>query len=60
MALSRGFMAANSSLNINGQNTNEIVSAESLMMLKEHIIETYGRDPLHDRPGLLGRLLPVR
>ena len=29
------------------------------MMLKEHIVETYGADPLHDRPGLLGRLLPV-
>ena len=43
MALSRGFMAANSSLNVNGQNTNQNVSAEALMMLKEHIIETYGR-----------------
>ena len=42
MALSRGFMTANSSLNVNGQNTNENVSAEALMMLKEHIIETYG------------------
>jgi hypothetical protein len=42
MALSRGFMAANSSLNVHGQNTNENVSAEALMMLKEHIVETYG------------------
>ena len=43
MALSRGFMTANSSLNVHGQNTNENVSAEALMMLKEHIVETYGR-----------------
>jgi hypothetical protein len=42
MALSRGFMTANSSMNVNGQNTNQNVSAEALMMLKEHIIETYG------------------
>src|SRR3954471_18591466 len=43
MALSRGFMTANSSMNVNGQNTNENVSAEALMMLKEHIVESYGR-----------------
>ena len=43
MALSRGFMTANSSLNINGENTNQDVSAEALMMLKEHIVETYGQ-----------------
>jgi len=42
MSLSRGFMNANSSLNVNGENTNEDVSAEALMMLKEHIVETYG------------------
>lgn len=42
MALSRGFMTANSSLNVNGENTNQNVSAEALMMLKEHIIERYG------------------
>src|SRR4051794_14680692 len=42
MPLSRGFMAANSSMNVNGQNTNQNVSAEALMMLKEHIIERYG------------------
>ncbi len=42
MALSRGFMTANSSMNVNGENTNQNVSAEALMMLKEHIVETYG------------------
>ena len=42
MALSRGFMTANSSMNVNGENTNQNVSAEALMMLKEHIIESYG------------------
>lgn len=41
-ALGRGFMTANSSMNVNGENTNQVVSAEALMMLKEHIVETYG------------------
>src|SRR3954470_13266471 len=42
MALSRGFMTGNSGLMVNGQNTNNNVSAEALMMLKEHIVERYG------------------
>jgi Tannase-like family of unknown function (DUF6351) len=42
MALSRGFMVANNSLNTHGQNANMVVSAESMTMLKEHIAETYG------------------
>ena len=42
MALSRGFMVANSSLNTHGQNANMVVSADALMMLKEHIVETHG------------------
>ena len=35
-------MVANNNLNIRGNNANDIVSAEALMMLKEHIAETYG------------------
>jgi Tannase-like family of unknown function (DUF6351) len=42
MALSRGFLVANSSLNIRGQNANDWISAESVMMLQERIRETYG------------------
>jgi hypothetical protein len=42
LALSRGFMVANNNLNIRGDDGNDVVSAESLMMLKEHIAETYG------------------
>jgi hypothetical protein len=42
MALSRGFMVANNSLNTHGQNANMVVSAEATVMLKEHIAETYG------------------
>ncbi|HEY7199643.1 MAG TPA: DUF6351 family protein, partial [Candidatus Dormibacteraeota bacterium] len=42
MALSRGFMVANNSLNTHGQNENMPVSAEAMSMLKEHITETYG------------------
>ncbi|MDQ4113985.1 MAG: DUF6351 family protein, partial [Actinomycetota bacterium] len=41
-ALSRGFAVALSSLNILGQNCNDVVSAEALTMLKEHIVENYG------------------
>ena len=41
-ALSRGWMTANSSMNVNGQNTNQVVSAEALLMLKEHVVERYG------------------
>src|SRR5437763_10386665 len=42
MALSRGFLVANHNLNIRGDNANDVVSAEALMMLKEHIVESYG------------------
>lgn len=40
--LGQGFMVATSSLNVHGSNLNTVVSAESVTMLKEHIIETYG------------------
>ena len=42
-ALSRGFMVANNGLQIHGENTNDVVSTEAFMMLKEHIAERYGR-----------------
>jgi Tannase-like family of unknown function (DUF6351) len=42
LALSRGFLVANNNLNIRGNNANDVVSAEAVMMLKEHIAETYG------------------
>src|SRR3954454_14781259 len=42
-ALSRGFMVAENGLQIHGENTNDVVSTESFMMLKEHIMESYGR-----------------
>ena len=41
-ALARGFAVMTSNLNILGHNCNDVVSAENLMMLKEHFIETYG------------------
>ena len=40
--LSRGYMKAVSTLNVNGNACNGITQAESLMMIKEHIVETYG------------------
>jgi hypothetical protein len=42
LALSLGFLVANNNLNIRGDNANDVVSAEALMMLKEHIAESYG------------------
>lgn len=41
-ALSRGFMVATSSLNVLGNNCNTVLSAESVVMLKEHIVDNYG------------------
>jgi len=41
-ALSRGFMVASGGLHVHGSNSNDNVSAESLMMLKERIVESYG------------------
>lgn len=41
-ALSRGFAVALSNLNVLGQNCNDVVSAEAVTMLKEHIVENYG------------------
>lgn len=40
--ISRGWMGTASGLNALGQNCNEVLSAEALMMLKEHIAEQYG------------------
>ncbi len=40
--LSRGFAVASGSLNVLGNNCNFVTSAETLMMVKEHFIETFG------------------
>ena len=42
LALSRGFMVANSSLNVLGNSCSTLVSAETAMMVKEHIVDRYG------------------
>lgn len=42
LALARGFMTAASSLTDHQLNSNLAVAAETLMMIKEHIIEQYG------------------
>ena len=42
MMLTRGFAVASSSLNVLGQNCNDVVSAETLMMVKERFIEAFG------------------
>jgi hypothetical protein len=40
--LGKGFVVASSSLNVFTQNMNTITAAEALMMLKEHVIESFG------------------
>ncbi len=41
-ALSRGFMVVDNSMTDSLFNSNRVYNAEALMMMKEHIIETYG------------------
>lgn len=41
-ALRKGYMLVTSSLNDHGTNANHALGAEALMMLKEHIVETWG------------------
>lgn len=40
--LGKGYMTAHSTLTILGVECNEVVSAETLMMVKEHVIKDYG------------------
>ncbi len=41
-ALTNGFMVVTNGLNVHGNNSNDNVSAETVMMIKEHIAEQYG------------------
>jgi hypothetical protein len=41
-ALSRGYLVVSSSMLSNGQHSNFVTAAETAMMLKEHVIDTYG------------------
>jgi hypothetical protein len=40
--LSQGFATASASLNVFGNNCNDLLTAETMMMVKERFIETYG------------------
>ena len=42
LMLRQGYAVASSTLNVFGNNCNEVLAAESLMMVKERFIETYG------------------
>lgn len=46
MRLSQGYAVAASSLNIFGNNCDDVISAETLMMVKEHFIKSFGV-PVH-------------
>ena len=55
-ALGKGFAVLSTALDNTGHNCNVAMEAESLMMAKERLVETYGDAPLHHRHRLLGRL----
>jgi hypothetical protein len=59
LALSRGFLVANNNLNIRGEDANDVVSAEAMMMLKEHIAETYGSIRYTIGVGCSGVIVPA-
>ncbi|WP_329354786.1 DUF6351 family protein [Streptomyces anulatus] len=40
--LSKGYGVASSSLNVFGNNCNDLLAAETMSMVKEHFVETYG------------------
>ncbi len=50
-ALERGFAVATSGLNVLGNNCNEAVSAEALMMVKEHLARPTGRSVTRSATG---------
>jgi hypothetical protein len=50
--LAKGYAVASASLNVLGQNCNEVTSAETAMMVKEHFVESFG--PLRFTIGLGG------
>src|SRR5882762_9616848 len=53
-ALSRGFMVVDNSLTDSLYNSNRILVAETLMMTKEHIVDTYGEIKYTVGNGCLG------
>ena len=58
-ALSRGFMVVDNSLTDSLYNSNRVLDAETVMMMKEHIVDTYGEIKYIDWQRLLGRLDPA-
>ena len=55
----RGFMVVDNSLTDSLYNSNRTLNAETLMMMKEHIVARAQRDRLHDRQRLLRRVDPA-
>jgi len=53
-ALSQGFAVASSGMTILGRNCNDVISAETVMMVKEHIVEAYGELRYTMSQGLSG------
>jgi len=41
-AIAKGYVVASATLNVLDQNCSPVISAETAMMVKEHVIETYG------------------
>ena len=54
--VAKGFALAGGSLNVFGTHANDVVSAETMMMVKEHFIEEFGPIKLDDRQRPLRRI----
>jgi len=53
-SLAAGFMTVNAQLTNHNDNNNEVLAAEATMMLKEHIVDTYGEIRYTMSDGLSG------
>ncbi len=40
--LDKGYAVASATFNVEGQNCNDVISAETMMMVKEHFVESFG------------------
>ena len=55
--LEDGYAVTSASLNVYGQNCNDVLASETHMMVKERFIERYGPPAVHDRDGRVGRVV---
>ena len=57
--LGKGYAFASASLNVFGNNCQDMTAAETMMMVKEHFIEAYGAPAVHFGTGRFRRIVPA-